>query len=111
MPHSVALRSYNHNMIKKNLSFFVFYAKKPDLIVKSDCTKELTNAVEDLQWHAVTSLENRWPHNAVHERWVQMLKQSIRSMMGQSGFPMVAWHLVVSVHSLGCHEKSTHASA
>ena len=59
----------------------------PNIIVKSDAAGEIISAVEELGWFSEPSLQNRFPHNAVHERWVGTLKSTIRSAMLQSGFP------------------------
>ena len=40
----------------------------PNIIVKSDTAGEITGAVEELGWFSEPTLQNRFPHNAVHER-------------------------------------------
>ena len=40
-----------------------------------------------------TSLPNTWPHNTLHERWIQAVEQTCRAVMGQSGLPAKAWDL------------------
>ena len=64
--------------------------------MKSDAAGEILKAVEDLGWHSDSSLANRWPHNAVHERWHGTFKSILRSSILQSGFPVAAWHLAAS---------------
>ena len=61
------------------------------MLVKSDAAKELTKAVSDLGWHPEPSLENKWPHNERHERWIGTYKSVFRASMLQSGFPNEAW--------------------
>ena len=61
--------------------------ERPQLLVKSDAALEITGAVKELGWLPEPSLQNRFPHNAVHERWIGTLKSCIRSAVLQSGFP------------------------
>ena len=95
---AVPLANRTTEAFYKHLKHFVgaSFNTKPNLVVKSDAAKEITNAVSQLGWHSEPSLENRWPHNAAHERWVGTLKSSIRSSMLQSGFPVAAWDLCCS---------------
>jgi len=65
--------------------------RDPTVVVKSDADKAITSAVEDLGWHAEPSLENKFPHNAIHERWHATYKSVLRAAMLQSGFPADAW--------------------
>ena len=51
----------------------------PNMLVKSDAAGEIVKAVEDLGWHSESSLANRWPHNAVHERWHGTFKSALRA--------------------------------
>ena len=62
-------------------------ATRPNIICKSDAAKEITGAVSSLGWLIEPSLQNRFPHNAVHERWIGTLKSVIRASILQSGFP------------------------
>ena len=68
---------------------------RPDIIVKSDAAPEIVGAVRELGWHPEPSLANKWPHNAVHERWVGTVKSVTRAAMLQSGCPQdaVTWAL------------------
>ena len=45
--------------------------RKADIhvIVKSDSAPDMKGAITELRWLPDLSLENRWPHNTVHERW------------------------------------------
>ena len=54
----------------------------------------LRAAIDELGWLSETSLENRWPHNASHERFHGVLKEAVRSISVQSGFPSSSWHLM-----------------
>ena len=60
---------------------------RPNIICKSDAAKEITGAVSSLGWLIEPSLQNRFPHNAAHERWIGTLKSVIRASILQSGFP------------------------
>ena len=62
----------------------------PNILVKSDVAGEIIKAVESLGWLSETSLANRWPHNAVHERWHGTFKSVLRAAIRQSGFPVEA---------------------
>ena len=68
---------------------------RPHVVVKSDNAGEITESVRALGWHPETSLADRWPHNASHERWHGSYKSCIRAAMLQSGFPERAWDLCV----------------
>ena len=72
------------------------HAKDPLIVVKSDAAGEITGAVHDLGWLSEPGIENKWPHNAIHERYQSTLKSVIRSAMGQSGFPTDAWDHAVA---------------
>ena len=61
-----------------------------NVVVKSDCAPELIKAAELLKWLPIHSLENRWPHNSVHERWQGTLKSVQRACLFQSGFPVLS---------------------
>ena len=63
---------------------------RPEIVVKSDAAGEIVGAVRDLGWHPEPSLANKWPHNAVHERWISTVKSVTRAAMLQSGFPQIA---------------------
>ena len=92
-------RTKNDNY--KHLKFFVGLAgHRPDVMVKSDAAKEITSAVEELGWHPEPSLQNKWPHNATHERWIGTHKSVIRANMLQSGFPEPAWDWSVPYSSI-----------
>ena len=84
-----------------NLKFFAgpLDSANPELMLKSDAAKELTGAAAELGWHSIPSLENRWPHNAVHERWHATFKSVLRAALLQSGFPERAWDLAVTYSS------------
>ena len=71
MPLAAALSSRVMSECYDNFKFFAGIAnsRNPDILVKSDAAKELTGAVDELGWHREPSLENRWPHNTIHERW------------------------------------------
>ena len=87
----------DENVIFSNLKFFCgIHARRPNILVRSDAAREITSAVSNLGWIAEPSLENRWPHNAVHERWQATLKSVIRAAKLQSGIPTAAWHLLAS---------------
>jgi len=75
---------------------------RPNIMVKSDAAKEITSAVSDLGWLSEPSLQNRFPHNSSHERWIGTLKSSIRAAVLQSGFPdkIVDWSVPYSALSL-----------
>ena len=76
---------------------------RPSILVKSDAAKEITNAVESLGWFSEPSLQNRWPHNARHERWLGTLKSVIRAAVLQAGWPekIVDWSVPYSAIALG----------
>merc|ERR1712183_795683 len=61
-------------------------AHRPQILVKSDAASETTAAVRQLGWLLEPSLQNRFPHNAVHERWIGTLKSTVRTAVLQSGF-------------------------
>ena len=65
-----------------------------EILLKSDAASELLGAVEVMGWHSEASLANRWPHNAAHERYHGSLKDAVRAIAVQSGFPESAWHLL-----------------
>ena len=65
---------------------------RPKIVVKSDAADEITKAVRDNGWLPEPSLPNRFPHNAVHERWIQSVKSVVRAAILQSGFPEVISH-------------------
>ena len=67
------------------------HAKNPLVVVKSDAAAEITGAVSELGWLPEPGIENKWPHNSVHERYQSTLKSVIRANMTQSGFPIAAW--------------------
>ena len=58
---------------------------RPDILVESDASQEITKVVEELGWHPEPSLANKWPHNTVHERWTGTCKSVIRASILQSG--------------------------
>ena len=62
--------------------------------MKSDAAPELLKVIDELGWHCETSLADRWPHNASHERFHGVLKEAVRSISVQSGFPSSSWHLM-----------------
>ena len=66
---------------------------RPDIMVKSDHASEITSAVAELGWHPDPSLENRFPHNAEHERWIGIVKSVQRACVSQSGLPPKTWNL------------------
>ena len=68
------------------------WQESPHIIVKSDAAKDIVNAVSQMGWHPEPSLENAWPHNAVHERWQRTLKSVQRAVILQSGFNTEAWN-------------------
>ena len=85
----------------RHLKTFVGTAgHRPDVMVRSDAASEITLAVEDLGWFSEPSLENKWPHNAVHERWIGTFKSVVRACMLQSGFPPEAWDFAVPYASI-----------
>ena len=83
------------------LRFFVgARVGNPKIIVRSDAGKEILKAVRDLGWLSEASLENRWPHNHMQERWQATLKSIMRTCAYQSGFPPDAWHLLPAYASI-----------
>ena len=96
MLYGVPLRARTKDNMFKNFKFFSGpFASRPHILVKSDAAQEITLAVEDMGWLSEQSLENRWPHNAAHERSHGTVKSCIRAAMVQSGFPEPAWDLAV----------------
>ena len=77
-------------------------AHRPQILVKSDAASEITAAVRQLGWLPEPSLQNRFPHNAVLERWIGTLKSTVRAAMLQSGFPELRadWAVPYSAMSL-----------
>ena len=63
-----------------------------NVVVKMDCARELVAAAKELKWLPDKSLENKWPHNTVHERWGGTLKSVQRACLLQSGFPALVWN-------------------
>ena len=41
--------------------------EETNVVVKMDCARELVAAAKELKWLPDKSLENKWPHNTVHE--------------------------------------------
>ena len=98
---ATALRERGFDRIYNNLKFFAGPAvRNPNLLCKSDCAKEIINAVEALGWHSEPSLENTWPHNAIQERWIGTYKSVLRAAQYQCGFLKNAWHLPVRYASV-----------
>ena len=98
---AVPLREHGQEAMYRNFKFFAgLKAKDPNILVRSDAAREITNAVRELGWHAEPSLENKWPHNAAHERYQGVLKSVTRAGMLQSGFPRKAWDLCISYCSV-----------
>ena len=91
-----------------DLKHFVGVAGKqlPEILVKSDDAKEITNAVKQLGWLTEPALPNRFPHNSHHERWVGTLKSLIRASMLQSGFPekVASWSIPFATISLSIEQ-------
>ena len=94
-------RYRNTEAMKKNFKFFAgTKVGDPNIRVKSDAAKEIINAVEQLGWHPIPSLENTWPHNTVHERHQGKLKGVQRATSLQGGTPEASWDIqAVSSHS------------
>jgi len=69
-------------------------------MVRSDAALEITSAVQELGWHPEPSLAKKWPHNAVHERWIGTLKSVIRANMMQSDFPASAWDFAIQFSAI-----------
>ena len=91
----------NQDSNYRYLKFFVGVAgHRPDVMVRSDTALEITSAVQELGWHPEPSLANKWPHNAVHERWIGTLKSVIRTNMMQSGFPASAWDFAIQFSAI-----------
>ena len=108
---AVPLPGHGHDACYKCLKDFVGprVAKwSPNIIVKSDAATSITGAVEELGWFSEPSLANRWPHNAIHERWIRTLKSVIRASMQGSGLPFKAWSFAVAhaVTSLNIHKTA-----
>ena len=77
------------------------------MLVKSDAAIENTGVLDDLGWHREPSLENKWPHNTIHERWHATYKSVVRACMLQSGFPSTAWDLVVGYAAIALSVTQT----
>ena len=75
-------------------------AARPNILIKSDAAREIVGAIADLGWLPEPSLQNRFPHNSVHERWIGTLKSTVRASILQSGFPEVAADWAVPYSSL-----------
>ena len=73
---------------------------KPRVVVKSDNAPALIDAAHKLSWIPETSLANRWPRNAVHERMHRTLLSLCRAQLKQSGIPTNAWNIVVCFASV-----------
>ena len=75
---------------------------RPNILVKSDAANEIVGAVKMLGWMPEPSLQNRWPHNTTHERWLGTLKSVIRAAVCQSGVPdrIVDWSVPYSAMAL-----------
>ena len=98
---AVPLCEHSQEAMYRNFKFFAgLKAKDPNILVRPDAAREITNAVRELGWHAEPSLENKWPHNASHERYQGVLKSVTRAGMLQSGFPRKAWDLCISYCSV-----------
>ena len=65
--------------------------------LKLNCraASDITSAVSQLGWHPEPTLENKWPHIVVHERWHGTCKSCLRAVMLQSGLPEPSWDLGV----------------
>ena len=98
---AVPLKEHNQEAMYRNFKFFAgLKAKDPNILVRSDAAREITNSVRELGWHVEASLENKWPHNAAHERYQGTLKSVTRACMLQSGFPRKAWDIAISYSSV-----------
>ena len=90
-------------MIRGN--YLHFYSKtltptKVGVILKSDNYKSLLEAASLLGWKSETTLANRWPHNAVHERMHRAFLSMCRAHMRQSRLPIPGWSFVQGLASI-----------
>ena len=74
---------------------------KPRVVVKSDNASAFVDAAHQLSWIPVTSLANRWPHNAVHERMHRTLLSLCRAHL------KCLFCFCVDVNHQRCSEIST----
>ena len=83
----------------KNFRMFAGpHVRDPTVVVRSDAAKDLTTAIEAIGWLSEPSLENKWPHNANHERYHGTFKSVCRASACQSGAPSNAWH-AITIHA------------
>ena len=88
-PQARRTKDSNYNNLKHFAGLRL--QRDPNVLVKSDAAGELVEAVKELGWHAEPSLENRWPHNAVHERDGGTLKATVRAALLASGIGEEGW--------------------
>ena len=87
--------------------------KDPTVIVKSDCAPELLSAANHIGWFTDTSLENRFPHNAIMERDIRTFEEITRAVDLASGFTLFPelWPVSCRYGSLHSHCSSSYPAS
>ena len=73
------------------------YKHLPNVLCKAGGARELISAITQIGWVHESSLENRFPHNALLEREIMTLEESMRALHFAAGSHVVPDFWPISV--------------